>query len=528
MSPVALAPPPPAPPGGGRTAAPTPGVRPRGRADLAAVATRVAVVALIAAAALVHASGMWDFPIRVDDEGTYVAQAWAVESGLGLAHYTYWYDHPPAGWLQLAAWTYLTDAFDRAPNAVGAGREAMLVAKLACLVLLYVLARRLQLRRPTALVAVALLAFSPLALEMQRRVFLDNVATPWLLGAFVLALSPRRRIDAVAAGAVCFGIAVLSKETVLLLFPAFLLQVWLHGDPRNRKFALALAFTVTALVVGIYPLFALLRGELVPGPGHVSLIGSAEWQLFERPGSGSLFDPASGVRGLIAHWMDIDPWLLAAGVACAPVAVFVRRLRAIALAVLIQVVVLARGGYVPYMYVIGVLPFGALLVAGAGEHLWDLRRHLRPAALVRRVWVPARVALAAAAALAALYVVPAWAREVEAATTTDHDAPMESAEMWVAEHVPLDATLVVDDAIWLDLVRAGRPRDQVIWFYKLDLDPAVELPNGWRSIDYLVLTAVQYAQFDGMPRLRTAVEHSEVVASFGEGAEQVTVYEVQP
>ena len=69
-------------------------------------------------------STLWGFgraPQRVDDEGTYTAQAYAVEHFGELAHYTYWYDHPPLGWLQIAAWTSLTDAFDRYSTR-GAGR----------------------------------------------------------------------------------------------------------------------------------------------------------------------------------------------------------------------------------------------------------------------------------------------------------------------------------------------------------------------------------------------------------------------
>ena len=37
-----------------------------------------------------------------------------------LAHYTYWYDHPPAGWLQLALWTVISGP-DFGGNAVAAG-----------------------------------------------------------------------------------------------------------------------------------------------------------------------------------------------------------------------------------------------------------------------------------------------------------------------------------------------------------------------------------------------------------------------
>ncbi|WP_158277089.1 hypothetical protein [Serinibacter arcticus] len=33
-------------------------------------------------------------PQFIDDEGTYTAQAYAVERLGELTHYTYWYDHP--------------------------------------------------------------------------------------------------------------------------------------------------------------------------------------------------------------------------------------------------------------------------------------------------------------------------------------------------------------------------------------------------------------------------------------------------
>ena len=50
------------------------------------------------------------FPTASDDEGTYLAQAWAVREGLGLAHYTYWYDHPPLAWIQLALVSWIPES----------------------------------------------------------------------------------------------------------------------------------------------------------------------------------------------------------------------------------------------------------------------------------------------------------------------------------------------------------------------------------------------------------------------------------
>jgi hypothetical protein len=108
------------------------------------------LLGLLTAVAVVHTTGMARAPQRIDDEGTYVAQAWAVQQWHTLGHYTYWYDHPPFGWLLLAAWTSLTGAFDRTATAIAAGREFMLAVQLVSAALLYGVARRLGLRRAAA------------------------------------------------------------------------------------------------------------------------------------------------------------------------------------------------------------------------------------------------------------------------------------------------------------------------------------------------------------------------------------------
>jgi hypothetical protein len=364
-------------------------------------------------------------------------------------------------------------------------------------------------------------------MEFQRRVFLDNVATPWLLGAFVLALSPKRSLGATAFGGICFAIAVLSKETTLVLFPAYALALWQHGDPRNRKFTVAVATVVAALVIAIYPLYATLNGELLPGAHHVSLYDAVHWQLFDRTGSGSIWDAHSDVRGLLSNWFHFDAWLVGAATITAPIGLFMRRLRPIALAVAIQVLMLVRGGYIPFPYVIGVLPFAALLVAGLGDACWKWL----PDAVARHSGrigsIAARVALIVVLLVALVRIVPAWASGVSGQMTEDRDIGMTQAEHWIEKNVPKDSIVVVDDSLWLDLVRDGYPRKNVVWFYKLDLDPAVELKGGWQSIDYIALVSFQGNALNGLPTLTTAVDHSDVVARFGEGANQVAIYKVK-
>jgi hypothetical protein len=112
------------------------------------------VVPVLAITAMVRLINLGGSPQRVDDEGTYVAQAYAVSRLGDLSHYTYWYDHPPLGWIQIAGWEKLTLGFRRYDVAVLAGREFIVVAGVVAAAMLFILARRLRLSRPAAGAAV--------------------------------------------------------------------------------------------------------------------------------------------------------------------------------------------------------------------------------------------------------------------------------------------------------------------------------------------------------------------------------------
>jgi hypothetical protein len=479
----------------------------------------VVVAGLLLTVGLVHWIGYDRFPGRInDDEGTYVSQAWAVQRWHSLAHYTYWYDHPPVGWITMAGYTWATRAFERLPTAVTVGREFMVWVNLVSAAMIYLLARRLGCRQLAAGAAVLLFGLSPLGVPLQRMAFLDNLAVMWTLAALVLAASPRRSLAASAGSAVCFAIAVLSKETIAVLFPALLLLLWQHTSPKTRRYAIALFLTLLAALVFAYPLYAILKNELLEGPGHVSLLWAVKWQLFHRPTSGSLLDPASGTRAIARSWLDTDPLLLGAGVLLAPLGLLIRRTRAVALALTIQVVMLFRDGYLPFPYAIAMLPFAALTIAGFADRLCrgpiDDRASRRwLLALGRRT---GQLAVAVAVAAGLVVVGPAWGRGLHQAMTEDHSRPPRQALAYVLAHVPQGSVLLVDDNLWTDLVRRGFDPNPV-WFYKLDLDPAIraKFKNGWRDIDYIVLS--EHATFKNLPLVTAAIRHSEVVASFGDG-----------
>jgi 4-amino-4-deoxy-L-arabinose transferase-like glycosyltransferase len=498
------------------------------RAWLRTHAPGLAVVGTIGSVVgLVHAWGMDGSPAFFDDEGTYVSQAWAVDSHHVLAPYTYWYDHPPLGWIFLAGWAKVIPTFGATIYSVAAARTFILALLVASSLLLYVVARRLGLGRPIATLAVLLFALSPLALHYQRMVLLDNIAVFWLLAGFALALTPSRRLFAFAAAGVCLAAAVLTKETFLLFAPALFLLVWERSQGATRRFACGMFVTLFVMVGGFFPLFALLRGEFFPGPHHTSLIQGVRFQL-GRVGGGSLFDASSGTRGLISSWLSLDPVVLAGGVALLPLGLVVKRLRPFAIALVIPVSMAARpGAYIPAMYVIGLLPFAALLTAAAIDVLWGWHWVAREGWRTLPTRLAASFAALAAAALTAGVAVAAarsWPAADLKQMRTDEAAPDRAAVAWLAKHADHRSRLLVDDTVWVDLVERGFAPQRTVWFYKLDLDPAVRIP--WWKFDFVVRSNLFAGNLYWLPDSRRVFDHSRIVRVFANGDERIEIRRV--
>lgn len=491
--------------------------------------TLVAVLLLVAGA--VAAINFMNYPMRFEDEGTYISQAYAVQYLGELAHYTYWYDHPPLAWLQIALYTTVTFAFERYDSAIAAGREFMLVLHVISVGLVYAIARRLAMGKVLALVAAGLFAFSPLAIEFSRYILLDNIALPWMLGAFLLALSPRKHLATVVGSAACMAIAVLSKETFLIFLPALLYMLYQNSDTRNRRYVFTVFGVLFSILVAFYALFAIIKGELFPGEGHVSLIGTVLWQLFGREGTGSILQPGTEAYGLVGFWLAIDPWLLSLGVVLTPLMFIRRHFRPVALVMLIGVLMALRPGYLPYPYIISLMPFAGLIVAGV-LYTFIVRpmaekrkgtRHMfkRESAGVGSVLV----------ALAFIYfVVPAWQVGIQKNLQDDTDRSSRQTIAWVVENVPRDKTMVVESGLWTDLQQEGFTQPDPIWLYKTETDPEVtDEIGGWRGIDYIILNDSRLHDDSraDFPTLFEAKDNATIVAEFGEGKQKMVVLKVE-
>ncbi|WP_225438643.1 ArnT family glycosyltransferase [Candidatus Frankia nodulisporulans] len=343
----------------------------------------VLVAALLAVVTVVHGVNFDGWPGRVtDDEGTYAAQAYSMQYWNRIAHYTYWYDHPFGGWLLIAIYTKLTDGFHRATTAVTAARELMFLLHLVSCVLIYRFGRLLGLRRFFSAAAVLVFSLSPLAIWYQRMAFLDNIGVMWLLAAFVAAVSPRRSLLAAALAGTFMAFAFWSKETTLLFLPGLYILLRQHRDDRNWRFVRRNFLGCLIGICGIYLLYAAAKNELFEGPGHVSLEWAVRWQLFDRASSGSVLDRGSDTYNVVRSWLDLDPYLVLGGIAAAVPLLALRRLRVVAVLLLLQFGFVFRDGYLPNPYVTAMLPFAALCAAVLLDAVLP-RRRSRPGGPLR-------------------------------------------------------------------------------------------------------------------------------------------------
>ena len=479
---------------------------------------------------LVQGWNIAGYPTVFDDEGTYLAQAWAIDHGIGMSPYTYFFDHPPLGWIQIAALAWIPALIFHGSGVVvvAYARIVMLPYTAAASIFVFVLARRMKLPRWAAALAVILFGLSPLSVTLQREIFLDSIAVTWMLAAFVLAYSPRKHLWHHISCGVCAGVAVLSKETMVIVLPALVFALWVNvRDATTRKYSLvgfAGAFFLMAIQ---YPLYAILKGELYQPGGKVSLYQGIDYQL-TRPGSGSIFNPASNGYLILHNWLFYDPILITAGTVSVILALAVPRLRPVAVAgVLLTLAAIRPTGYLPAMYIIQMLPFFALGVAGIADQLvaFILKFKARPV-----FWQQiGRLALVAAVLVTAvIYVAPKWYSRDHDADTQDLNKGYSEAAAWFASHVPHPGheRVVVDDTMWLNMINVGFKASRYdIYFFKVGVDPDVDnaLPgsagNKWKDITYVFETPYLWenATKSGIPMVYQALQHSKVVWSYGTG-----------
>jgi hypothetical protein len=138
--------------------------------------------------------------------------------------------------------------------------------------------------------------------------------------------------------------------------------------------------------------------------------------------------------------------------------------------------------------------------------------------------------------LAALGVLtlPLWAVTHHRLSSDGTDTPLRQAEAWITANLPTDQRVIVDDALWVDLVEAGFPAGNLAGYGAVgggDDDPettGAHAPESWRSYDYLVATEPAAIGLGGFEQLDDALASSMVAATFGDGGDQVEIRRIVP
>ena len=471
------------------------------------------VVVLVAIVAVFTSRGLTRYPTLNGDEGIYIEQARAVLHG-ALSPYTYFYDHPFLGWVQLSVFAWVAQRLHLGGSlAVISTRFVMLAIQMLCVPLVYGIARRLNVRRVLAAAAVLIYSLSPLTIYLTRQIFLDNIVMPWLLLSFFLLLNRNRNLWIFAGAAAAFAIAVLSKETALVFAPALVVLLVRQTDQRFRVMATTLASVMFAMIVFAYPLMALLRGELFPGKGHVSLLENGIlYQLSARAGSGAVWTAGTSRHDLMANWLHLDSVIILGGLAAALLLVFSRTRRWLAVGLLVAALpILKPSGYLPSMYIVTLLPFAALSMVVVINSAWTV---------VAKAKQPLILPLALATAILGLVsTTEAYAAGAHQLSTSNAVLPWVQTRAFLARYTTPKQVILTDDALIVDLNSLGRtdPWKQALSYYKYDLDPERKkrLPNGYHDLNFIIET--HQMRVDDGAYTKEAIAHSHIVRVFGQG-----------
>jgi 4-amino-4-deoxy-L-arabinose transferase-like glycosyltransferase len=504
---------------------------------------------------VIHAYNMFNYPRYELDEGTYISNAWAITQGL-ISPYPYGYGHPPLAWMQIAAWMQLTGGPFTFGNALNSGRVFMLLYALGSALLVYLIVRRWSGSRSAALVALVIFSLSPISVTYQRQIYLDNVATFWLLlSLYFLAVSDSRLLFIVLA-AISFGISVLSKEIMLLFFPVMLYAAWLHTTRFQRKFSLVSFTYIVLAVCSGFVLMAWLKDELFPYAWHLpwdthihlSMLDTFIGQAQRSQSSGSFITSWQAwlsldqmlvlcsiaaplfnlLYGLLSRWR----LLLAVPLSLPPFRhqAFRRKLIArdseriadrhllVSLLAISFWLLLVRGGQVLSFYILPLIPLIAINVAIALNTILGWIGKVVRFDVVR-------------AALLVIVLVALISYDLNAMGGIFYQHPtsaQQQALVWVRNHVPHNSFIVINSYMYLDLrvpggqgVGDGAPYPHAEVYWNVAGDPELHqqaLDNNPDRIDYIVadsemLHDIQTVGGD-MDIIKDALQHSVLRAEY--------------
>lgn len=473
---------------------------------------------LLFAAALASGLNMFHFPYYENDEATYVSQAWSFINSGKLAPYTYTYDHAPGGWIFLGLWFKLTGGLTTfGHNPLISGRLFIFMLHMASVVMLYAITKKITHDKLAAYLAIIVFAFSPLEIYFGRRVLLDNIMVFWLLLSLFLATKSPQKLRYVIGSAFAFAIAVLSKENALFIAPVLIYIISIYSNKKLRKWSVIQWATISVTTIAVYPLYALLHGELFKSGSilggraeHVSLMQTT----LEQNARGKFAFPWNHTSDFyvnLTEWIHRDPIIIIVGTICLLGIMILsskyKESKAIALTVIAGLLFLARGKLVIDFYIVGLIPFVAIVI---GDFL------SRPVQWAKGHISPTGYGVTITLLLALVFVSSGTTAFVRDETTNQ-----QKSIDYIAKNVPKDAYIIIDNYAYPELhdVYGYKNAD---FAFKVQYDPFIrdyKYGNNFNKAEYLLITHEEIVQMYShqLPFVQQAFERSNVIADYRKG-----------
>jgi len=385
--------------------------------------------------------------------------------------------------------------------------------------------RRLGGSRTASFLALIIFSLSPLSIIYQRQIYLDNIATFWVLLSLYFLVMGNSRLKFIVLSALSFSIAILSKETVFLFLPVLIYALWLHTTKFQRKFALVAFIYSAVALTSSFVLLAVLKGELFPPgwlPGdthqHLSMIGTYLGQVSRGQNEGSI-----ATSWMI--WTNTDPLFMVFSIVPIIFNLIVgwwnRKQLLLSLLAISFWLLLIRGGVVFGFYIIPLIPLVAMNTAFAINTITDWIGKVVHFDVVRSM-----LTLGIAIALIPYFIQPASFPFVQHPTSVQTDALV-----WIRNHVPRNDFVVTSTYLYVDLHEPGGlgVGDGAIYknaevYINVATDPELyngKLQNNGDRIDYIIADSAmkQYINTQ-IPKgtfgyiLKMAFDNSTKVAEF--------------
>lgn len=298
------------------------------------------------------------FPDLFYDEGVYMRRAMHVADGLGPQEGTY-YDHPYFGQLFLGGVLGIAgypealnpdESVESMQNLYLVPRLLMGMMSIVDTFLVFKIAEK-RYGRKVAIVASILFAVMPMT-WMMRRILLDSILLPFLLGSILMAVYAKDSRHAGAfslASGVLLGLAIFTKIPAFVMMPlvGYLAYKGIKADRRKRAWPFLYWIMPAILIPLLWPAQSILAGQFDSWKEDVL------WQAQRESGR---------LNSLAQYFFQFDPVLMVLGIAGIGYSIW-RRDLFVVLWLPPFVFFLSFIGYVQYFHWIPILPIFA--IAGA-------------------------------------------------------------------------------------------------------------------------------------------------------------------